>query len=81
MSQAERDSWDLRRWQEIMADTEPQVGKHMADPDAHWRKRAEHAAYHAGLSPERLVALLRQHLPDDPQVALLYGGKFAEEPK
>jgi hypothetical protein len=75
LSQPERDSWDLRRWQDTMRKTEPQPGAHIPDPDAHWRARARNAAFEAGLSPERIVQLLKQHFPNDPNVDLLYEQK------
>jgi len=55
-----------------MQRSQPQVGQHIDDPDAHWRQRARDAAYGAGLSPERIVQLLKQHFPNDPNVDLLY---------
>lgn len=72
LSQAERDSWDLRRWQEKMKESQPHVGTYLPDPDGYWRQRAKDAAFCAGLSPSRLVELLKQHFPNDPNVDLLY---------
>ena len=74
LSQDERDTWDLRRWQEEMRRSESGVGVYEPDPDAAWRARARVAAFAAGLSPERIVALLKRHYPSDPNIALLYEG-------
>ena len=75
LSQSERDTWDLRRWQEEMKRLKSAVGVYETDPDATWRARARAAAFAAGLSPERIVALLKQHFPSDHSVvALLYEG-------
>lgn len=72
LSQAERDTLDLKRWQQFMHASEPQVGVYIANPDAHWRKRARDAAFEAGLSPQRLIELLRAHCPSDSDLDLLY---------
>lgn len=75
LSQSQRDSWDLRRWQDAMRLSDPQPGAHIGDPNAHWRSRAKEAAFEAGLSPERIVELLRQHFPEDSNINLLYQQK------
>ena len=77
LSQGERDSWDLRRWQDAMRESEPPVGSQAYylqgdEAEAHWRKRARTAAYQAGIAPTRLVELLKQHFPNDPNIDLLY---------
>ena len=78
LSQAERDSWDLRRFQEQMDKTAPQPGRYDPNPDRSWRKRAKDAAYCAGLSPDRCVALLKQHWPKDPNVDLIFVDEVSE---
>jgi hypothetical protein len=74
--QANLDSWDLRRWQEAMRESEPhpgaRVGAHVEDPDGEWRARAKRAAFVAGIMPVRIVALLKQHFPNDKNIDLLY---------
>jgi hypothetical protein len=70
--QSERDSLDLKRWQTEMRKTEPQPGTFIQDHDAHWRRRAREAAFDGGISPVRLVELLTQHFPADPNIPLLY---------
>jgi hypothetical protein len=72
ISQAERDSLDLKRWQAEMKNGSASVGRFVKDPDADWRHRARSAAYRAGVSPARLLELLRQHFPADPNLPLLY---------
>jgi hypothetical protein len=81
LAQSERDSWDLRRWQEEMRRTEPQTGTYIPDPDATWRQRTRDAAFAAGLSPGRIYSLLKAHFPNDPNIDLLYEQKqlFGEE--
>jgi hypothetical protein len=71
-NKAERDTWDLRRWQAAMKESQPQPGEHIDDPDEHWRERSRRAAFVAGLAPSRLVELLKQHFPNDPNIDLLY---------
>jgi len=79
LSQAERDSIDLKRWQSEMKKTEPQPGDYSSDPDRKWRARAKDAAFNSGVSPARLVELLLQHFPSDRNVPLLYP-HLAEQP-
>jgi hypothetical protein len=72
LSQAERDSLDLKRWQLAMNVTFASGSSRDRDPDTVWRARARHAAFIGGISPARLVALLLQHYPTDPNIPLLY---------
>ncbi len=72
LSQAERDTLDLKRWQHYMHASEPQPGHYSADPDAEWRQRARDAAFDAGLSPVRVIELLKAHYPRDPNIDQLY---------
>jgi hypothetical protein len=72
LSQAERDSLDLKRWRVEMAPFEKQNFTYDPDPEQTWRRNAKQAAYNAGVAPARLVELLKQHLPRDHNVDLLY---------
>ena len=72
LSQDQRDTWDLRRFQDAMQRSAPQPGIHIADPHAFWQRRVRDAAFDAGIAPARIVALLKQHYPDDPNVDSLY---------
>jgi hypothetical protein len=72
LPQSERDSLDLRRWQDEMKKRTAQPGEYVRDPDARWRADARSAAFASGVSPARLMELLRQHFPDDPNLDLLY---------
>lgn len=72
LPQSERDSLDLRRWQDEMKKRTQQPGEWVSDPDARWRADARSAAFASGVSPARLMELLRQHFPDDPNLDLLY---------
>ena len=72
LSQAERDSLDLKRWRVEMTPFEKQNFSYDPDPEQTWRRNAKQAAYNAGVAPARLVELLKQHLPRDHNVDLLY---------
>jgi hypothetical protein len=75
LSQPERDTLDMKRFQLLMKKSMIHVGEHIADPDRHWLKNARQAAYEAGIAPARIVELLKQHLPNDPLVDQLYPKK------
>jgi len=72
LSQAERDTLDLKRFQARMQElTRAHVGTG-ADPEKLWRRQVRQAAYDAGIAPARIVELLKQHYPNDPNIPLLY---------
>lgn len=73
LTKAERDSWDLRRWNECMKATERK--DYRRDTDEEWKARARQAAFEASVSPERIVQLLKQHFPNDPNIDTLYDQK------
>jgi hypothetical protein len=71
-SQAERDTLDLKRFQKVMRDLQPKTGEYVSDAHERWLADTRQAAFIAGIAPARLVELLKQHFPEDPNVDELY---------
>jgi hypothetical protein len=55
-----------------MRKSEPQPGTYIGDAAEHWRARARRAAFDAGVAPEQIMRILKQHFPNDPNIDLLY---------
>lgn len=72
LSQAERDTLDMKRFQAVMKKLKPEDCVWIRDPDARWIQDTRQAAYDAGIAPARIVELLKQHFPDDPNIDRLY---------
>lgn len=104
LSDAERETWDLRRWREAMAETEGihnggsvgttrfrsdtpyfdeseeafrarRVEEERTDAEQvsrDWRHRARAAALKAGVTPERIIPILKKFYPDDPDIDRIF---------
>ena len=72
LSQAERDTLDMKRFQLLMSKCKMQVGEYVPDAAARWRRDVRRCAYEAGIAPARIVELLKQHFPNNPAIDELY---------
>lgn len=80
LSQPERDTLDLKRFQLEMAKLERSADAFKALSDAEIAQRTKLAAYKAGIAPARLVQLLKQHFPNDLTLDELYPNLHAPQP-